>query len=617
MAETTMTSKSLEVRLSDIWISCQKEMLEMRDKIKTLSECVKTSDLIVEEITKMNETLVKIVEDNRVNGSKSTNIHRLYSEFAEQEECVDRQKDNLRALKMCLNANNGHNVMDLIHSWRRVTETRDQFIQTDVAIVNSVVLLKSKPIDETISDTIAVKCDDNTIDINLSDDDYQPVDEDMETMDARSDAVSDCGSVHLKDGVNLKNDNNDNDFKVKPKRKLRKRSNKKSGKKSKKSQIKSTSKSSNVKEKQTNQSIRPQLKKNDYYLCDEIGCTFSTTDWIRCYKHKKRHSTPGMTPELFQSLEVMDDAVMPFFDRRTKTYCCDRPDCSFKAKRRDHFYRHLEGNERTCPVVCEEPQVIPDLMEPTIPEPTENDQNETITPDLTVDTPVAEVSVKTLERQRRDDRIGKYLVDGLYVCDENDCNFTATARHKQKFYKHWAQHNPVKGRRFRCRFDLSLERPFVCDWPECGFAFKQYNHLNLHKDRHLGIKRFACTWEGCDYRCDNNRYLLEHRRTHTKEKPLSCSWPGCEYSANSQRGLMSHMRTHTGEKPYECPFPECTFRASQSFALVVHKRKHTGEKPYVCAEGCGKQFSSNSGLYSHRKGCNDYAVYLVKKGRKA
>ncbi|CAG2101919.1 unnamed protein product [Medioppia subpectinata] len=795
----------------------EKEMLEMRDKIEKLSDYVKTSDLMLEEMSKMTETLVNIIEENRSNGSKSSELHKLYTEFSGLEESVDQQKDNLRALKMCLNANNGHNVMDLIHSWRRVTETRDQFIQTHDVIVNNMSefaetqqqfiqtndlvnnssesLLKSLLINETISDTIAVKCDDNAIDINLSDDDYQPVDEDMETMDARSDS----GSEYT-EGVHIKNDDSDSDYEVKPKRKSPKKS-----KKSKTFQIQSTSKFFDVTDEQMDQLIRPQHKKNDFYLCDESGCIFSTADRFRFYNHLKRHSTSALTsegmrrlermddvllpmtdlklkayvcdwpdcqyssankrvfyqhycrhkdvtlksiltadqldnesecqviaddskmdalilpehrlgdqyvcndimcgfstedkerfynhlqrhptlrtnPKNFRHLERRDDAVMPLLDRKTRIFTCNASDCHYKCKSKKDFYRHLNGHKNTEPVVSEELDLIrPEhrvddqyacdesncTFRTTDRQRFSNHLQRHQTPgisrekfrrlertdDLTLphwDATVGryvchrpdcafrseskynfykhlvkhsnpnlkdEVDVEAAHKSRKlqimDERIGKCLTDGQYVCHEIGCDFMSVS--KLVFHSHWLKHNPPVVP-VSALFDLSLERPFVFDWPECGVAYKVRKYLRLHRRKHLGITNFACGWPGCDYRCNSNTYMRVHRRTHTKERPRQCSWPGCEYTCNSNPGMNSHMRKHTGEKPYECPFPECGFRTSQSCALTTHKRRHTGEKPFVCTEiGCDKRFSAAAGLFSHRKSAHNSIPSVAKRGRK-
>ncbi|CAG2105103.1 unnamed protein product [Medioppia subpectinata] len=341
--------------------------------------------------------------------------------------------------------------------------------------------------------------------------------------------------------------------------------------------------------------IQPEHILDNQYVCNDIMCHFKTEDKERFYNHLRRHRMPRMTRKEFRRYERWDDAVMPFLDRKTRIYACNRPDCGHTSTSIALFYKHLVSHGMT--VGRKEPKAKADSIQD--------------------DEPGEESPTQSRKTQYINERIGKYKVDDQYVCREIDCHFKAT--NKRLFYSHWAKHNLARGRaqRLSAKFDLSLERPFACDWPECGLAFKQIHHLNGHKDRHMGIKRFACDWPGCDYRCDSNVYLLEHRRTHTKEKPRECSWPGCEYSCSSKRGMDSHLRKHTGEKPFECPFPECGFRTSGSSALTNHKRRHTGEKPYFCIEtDCGKRFSSAAGLYIHRRGRHKSDICLTTRGRK-
>ncbi|CAG2118477.1 unnamed protein product [Medioppia subpectinata] len=61
------------------------------------------------------------------------------------------------------------------------------------------------------------------------------------------------------------------------------------------------------------------------------------------------------------------------------------------------------------------------------------------------------------------------------------------------------------------------ERPYVCDWPECGKRFPRPDHLKEHKNVHNNVKPYACHWPGCQYRCSyRSSITIHYRQVHKK-----------------------------------------------------------------------------------------------------
>ena len=60
------------------------------------------------------------------------------------------------------------------------------------------------------------------------------------------------------------------------------------------------------------------------------------------------------------------------------------------------------------------------------------------------------------------------------------------------------------------------EKPFVCQWPECGRTFSRSDELSRHKRTHTGEKKFAC--DVCARRFMRSDHLTKHMRRHARDR---------------------------------------------------------------------------------------------------
>ncbi|KAL5375572.1 hypothetical protein PMIN06_006280 [Paraphaeosphaeria minitans] len=118
-----------------------------------------------------------------------------------------------------------------------------------------------------------------------------------------------------------------------------------------------------------------------------------------------------------------------------------------------------------------------------------------------------------------------------------------------------------------------------------------------NKTGRRAAKRYVCTILECGKAFYQKTHLDIHRRAHTGDKPFDCKT--CGQSFSQLGNLKTHERRHTGERPYTCDM--CGKSFAQRGNVRAHKIVHQQIKPFTCKlDECGKQFTQLGNLKSHQ-----------------
>lgn len=129
--------------------------------------------------------------------------------------------------------------------------------------------------------------------------------------------------------------------------------------------------------------------------------------------------------------------------------------------------------------------------------------------------------------ESRDDRSDFDLMYGeQYPCKEPD--WDKTFKDEASLRKHVLTHS---------------EKMFTCPVKGCGKKFLDNSKLKRHRLVHSGVKKFRCHIWGKKFSLDFN--LRTHIRTHTGERPYVCEFYNCGKRFTQSSNLTAHLKTHS------------------------------------------------------------------------
>ncbi|KAJ3621974.1 hypothetical protein MTP99_002515 [Tenebrio molitor] len=175
----------------------------------------------------------------------------------------------------------------------------------------------------------------------------------------------------------------------------------------------------------------------------------------------------------------------------------------------------------------------------------------------------------------------------------------------------------------------------VCDI--CGVGFIKKSYLKDHQEIHCTEKRHVCNY--CNKAFKRRTVLVKHRRIHTH--PRQCICEMCGKAFNDKGTLKTHiMLLHVKERNYMClicgvKFPlkatlekhirrhqnkereffctQCPLGYRDKSSLDRHIYvKHSGQNIKATCNDCGKQYTTVSNLFKHKRICHGSSEQQVE-----
>ena len=167
--------------------------------------------------------------------------------------------------------------------------------------------------------------------------------------------------------------------------------------------------------------------------------------------------------------------------------------------------------------------------------------------------------------------------------------------------KNIPEHNKVRSRRRRSKFEVPLRGPGFCK--DCG---KDEKHLGYHRQREHG------TISVCDL-CNATlksltRLKIHKRRFHRPYSPC----PDCGKLVKKMELHQKTQHTNNEDKKWKCS--SCGKGFALKFALIEHERIH-GEKQFPCRVSnglCGKASTSPGNRTKHEALCKYWETLGLK-----
>jgi KRAB domain-containing zinc finger protein len=311
-----------------------------------------------------------------------------------------------------------------------------------------------------------------------------------------------------------------------------------------------------------------------------------------------------------------------------RPFQCDKPGCSYSAKRSYHLQRHQDQvhsfsvNRSTC-IYCGK------MIKDSVSFKEHVEKHKTNTAGVfkchlinCKELFSAPLDLKTHVEQHK-----------LHSCDIACCLFKSERKinlhlHRRTVHSIFLHNCQLCSKGFDHSRDLKQHMQFhetvepgviKCSKNNCKQTFTSRVDLKMHLDNHktlfvhqkclkLTTKKFECHLCGKIIKSPK-RNFERHVVKHETGTPgvIKCIFGGCKQTFTTTTDLKQHYLEHwdVSLRPFACDFPQCNFAFKLNGDLLRHKRQVHSSNLYTC-ELCGRQFKHLSYVALHFKRCHLY-----------
>ncbi|CAG2119770.1 unnamed protein product, partial [Medioppia subpectinata] len=292
--------------------------------------------------------------------------------------------------------------------------------------------------------------------------------------------------------------------------------------------------------------------------CDYKDCDYKCRSDAGLASHMKSHNNQKTETYRQQRLSLHRRC----YDLVTNSYICDETDCEKEFKKIWDLRQHITRTHINKTICCDYTDC--GKLFKTL-EAMKAHYRYIHSDDKPYKCPHNGCGQRFIHNSRLEAHVACHVTDRRFKCDFIGCH--KDFKTGPELHSHKRIHNTeptfkcaVEGcrQRFHLYTQLEKHRQSVHSWPS-------------RRVRHPG-HRVPCLWPGCDFRAEKHR-LKHHERKHTGERPYVCDWPECGKRFARPDGLKDHKNIHNNVKPYACHWPGCQYRCASSANICKHYKQ--------------------------------------------